>query len=153
MKIQNITKRLLPLLFVLASAPSFAINASITKTGKPPIVAVSTGGSGSTRLYISSSDFPAGTLSMSKTLLGIDWTTTSYPSSPNETVQLCYYRPYTANPVACHAITRNSTGTDIGFNNQTFAPGVEVEIRHTINGGPQPTSPAGTDSVTFRYSY
>jgi len=146
-------KILLPLIFVLISTPSFAVNGTIAKTAAPGVVVVTTGGVGTAYFNVLSADFPSGALSKTKTLQGVDWTTTSYPNHPLERVELCYYRPYTANPVACRPIAPNSSGTEPGFNNQTFGAGSQVTIRHWMNGGPQPASPAGRDSVTIRYSY
>lgn len=146
-------KKLLPLALLLISAPSFAVDAQITKSASPGVVIVTNGGVGQAAVFASSSDFPAGTLSKTKTLLGIDWQTTWYPNNPGETVQLCYYRPYSATAVGCVPIIRNASGTVTNFNNQPFGAGVEVMIRHSLNGGPQPASPAGRDTVTFRYRY
>lgn len=154
MKILTISKILLSSLFVLASAQSFAINAQITKSKTPPVITVTTGGAqASSRFPLVSSDFPAGTSSLKKTILGIDWTATSYSTALGETVELCYYRAYTATPIACHPIVKNSSGTDTGFNSEAFGLGVQIDIRHKITGGPQPSSPAGPDSITIRYSY
>ena len=146
-------KILLPLVFVLASAPSFAVDAAITKTASPGVIIVTNGGTGLAQFNILSANFPSGTLSKTKTLLGIDWQTTLYPNNPGETVQLCYYRPYSSTEVGCTTILRNSSGTVSNFNTQPFGPGAKVIIRHLANGGPQPAYPAGQDTVTFRYSY
>ena len=132
-------KILLPLVFVLASAPSFAVDAAITKTASPGVIIVTNGGTGLAQFNILSANFPSGTLSKTKTLLGIDWQTTLYPNNPGETVQLCYYRPYSSTEVGCTTILRNSSGTVSNFNTQPFGPGAKVIIRH--------------DTVTFRYSY
>lgn len=146
-------KGLLPFIFLLASVPSFAVTAQITKSATPSAVIVTIAGSGSAYFGLLSADFSSVARSATKTLQGIDWTTTSYPSNSTETVQLCYYRPYIGTPVDCHQITPNSSGTDNLFNNQQFGVGAEVEIRHLFNGGPAPAYPAGKDSVTIRYSY
>lgn len=88
-----------------------------------------------------------------KTLQGIDWSTTSYPNNTGETVELCYYRPYNSNPVSCTAILPNSSGTLTTYNGQSFGNGARVIIRHRVQGGQQPGYPAGSDTVTYRYSY
>lgn len=150
----KIMKMLLPLTFLLISAPSFATNASLTKTATPSVIVVTTGGGvGLATFFTSSADFPGTLLTKTKTLLGIDWQTTLYPNNPNETVQLCYFLPYTGNPVGCVPITKNSSGTVSNFNNQVFGLGTEVTIRHTVTGGPAPAIPSSHDTVTFRYSY
>ena len=100
-----------------------------------------------------SSDFPSGTGNKTKTLQGIDWSTTSYPNNTGETVELCYYRPYNSNPVSCTAILPNSSGTLTTYNGQSFGNGARVIIRHRVQGGQQPGYPAGSDTVTYRYSY
>lgn len=141
------------LMFAASEATLAATTASFTKTAAPRVVLVTTGGVGSAAFFASSTDFPAGTLSKPKTLLGINWQTTLYPNNPNESVDLCYFRPYAGTPVACVPINRNSSGTALNFNNEPFGLGVEVMIRHWTNGGPQPAYPAGRDTVTITYSY
>ena len=149
----NIMKMLLSLSFLLISAPSFAVNASFTKSASPGFVSVTNGGIGIAGFYAASTSFPSGTLNMPKTLLGIDWRTTLYPNNPAETVDICYYRPYTRIPVGCVPISRDSSGTITSFNNQLFDMGSEIRIFHYINGGPCCAFPAGKDTVTIHYSY
>ena len=146
-------KALLPLVIVLASAPSFAVDAVITKTASPGVIVVTNGGTGLAQFGLLSAYFPSGTSLKTKTLLGIDWRTTQYPNNPAETVQLCYHRPYSSTAVGCTVIARNASGTTSVFNSQLFGPGARVIIRHFANGGPQPAYPAGQDTVTFRYRY
>lgn len=38
-------------------------------------------------------------------------------------------------------------------NGQSFGNGARVIIRHRVQGGQQPGYPAGSDTVTYRYSY
>ena len=45
-KSMKFMKILLPLVFVLASAPSFAVDAAITKTASPVVIIVTNGGTG-----------------------------------------------------------------------------------------------------------
>jgi hypothetical protein len=146
-------KILLSLIFLVISAPSFATNASFTKTATPGVIIITNGGTGLATFFASSTDFPSGALTKPKTLLGIDYTTTLYPNNQPENVKLCYYRPYTGTYVGCVVILPNSSGTITTFNNQLFDVGTEVVIFHSLVGGPQPASPAGKDTVTFRYSY
>ncbi|MNF93099.1 hypothetical protein D3C84_757630 [compost metagenome] len=110
-------------------------------------------GTGLAQFPLLSTDFPSGTRSLTKTLQGIDWSTTSYPNNTGETVELCYYRPYSSNPVSCTGILPNSSGTLTNYNGQSFGNGAKVIIRHRVQGGQQPGYPAANDTVTFRYSY
>lgn len=153
---QMIKKTLLTLaLFSIATQGFAATTASITKTASPPVVIVTTGGgTGISFFNVLSADFPSGTLSKPKTLLGIDWKTTYYPNN-TETIQLCYYKPYQSTAAGCvNPIAPNSLGTITTFNAQQFGAGASVRIIHTVTG-PQPAYPVaqGKDSVTFRYSY
>lgn len=143
----------LALALAMASSYSYAIDATITKTVTPNVIIVVTGGTGLAQFNLLSGDFPSGTLSKPKTLQGIDWNTTLYPNNTGETVELCYYRPYASTPVGCTNILPNASGTVTAYNNQTFGPGAKVIIRHQVQGGQQPGYPAGSDTVTFRYSY
>lgn len=139
---------------VLASSYSHAVDDFITKTVTPDVIIVVSNGSGLAQFGLNSGDFPSGTGTKTKTLKGIDWSTTSYPNNNNESVELCYYRPYSSvTPVDCVPISQNSSGTVNNFNYQNFGPGAKVIIRHRVQGGQQPGYPAGSDSVTFRYSY
>lgn len=146
-------KKLLALFLILASSYSYATDATITKTVKPDNIIVVNNGTGLAQFGLLSTDFPSGTGNMTKTLQGIDWNTTYYPNNTGETVELCYYRPYNSNPVSCTDILPNSSGTLTTYNSQTFGNGAKVIIRHRVQGGQQPGYPAGTDTVTFRYSY
>lgn len=147
-------KTLLPLVLVLASASSFAVDAAITKTASPGVIVVTNGGTGLAQFGLLSAYFPTGTSLKTKTLRSINWQTTFYPNHPNETVELCYYRPYSSTAVGCVPINPpHSSGIVNNFNSQPFGPGARVIIRHYVNGGPQPASPAGLDTVTFNYSY
>lgn len=142
---------LIPLL--LASSYSYAIDATITLTAKPSNIIVTTPGSGMAHFSLISSNFPSGTGLKTKTLQGIDWSTTSYPNNTGEQVELCYWRPYNSTNQTCVPILPNSSGTVTVFNNESFGPGAGVLIRHTVTGGQAPGYPAGSDTVTYRYSY
>lgn len=147
-------KLLVALPLVLASSYSYAVDAVITKTVKPDNIIVVNGGAGLAQFGLSSTDFPSGTGTKTKSLKKIDYSTTNYPNNTDETVELCYYRPYSSvTPVGCKPISPNSTGTVTDFNSQSFGPGAKVIIRHRVQGGQQPGYPAGKDTVTIHYSY
>jgi hypothetical protein len=145
-------KRLLALALALVSSYSYAVDAYITKVDAPDNVVV-VPGTGLAQFSLITSNFPSGTGLKTKTLQGIDWSTTSYPNN-TEWVELCYYRPYNNTaPVGCEVISASSSGTVNTFNSQSFGPGASVIIRHHVLSGQKPAYPAGTDTVTFRYSY
>lgn len=132
---------------------AYAIDRSITKTQTPdPVLVISNNaGVGLAFFNLATSDFPSGTLPYPKQLLGVDWKTTYYPQSISESVELCYYRPYSSEK-NCVAINPNSSGTLSDFNGEAFNHGSRVTIGHTVLGGVPPYArPAGVDSVTFRY--
>ena len=129
--------KLLALSLILASSYGYAIDATITKTDSPDIIIVVNNGTGLAQFGLISSDFPSGTGNKTKTLQGIDWSTTSYPNNTGETVELCYYRPYNSNPVSCTAILPNSSGTLTTYNGQSFGNGARV-----INSPPCAGRPA-----------
>jgi len=138
---------------VFAMPCSYAANESLTKTRRPGSIVLVKDGTAFAMFGLNSVDIPRGTYNKTRTLRGIDWSTTSYPDNTGETVELCYYRPDAYNPVDCIAIAPNSSGATNVFNNQPFGVRARVMIRHRVNGGQQPGLPAGEDSVTFHYSY
>lgn len=145
-------KKLLPVALIAVSASCFAIDASLTKSAVPRNIILA-GIPSSSRLNPLASDFPSGSLNKTKTLLGLDYQTTSYPGNTGETIKMCYYLPYTSTAVGCVDIQPNSSGTVNVFNDKKFGDGVQVEIRHNVTGGTFPGVPAGQDRVTFRYRY
>ena len=151
----GIRKAMLAVLVVsMLCANSTAYAETITKVVKPDIINVlSNGGSGLAQFNLFSTDFPSGTLAIPRKLQGIDWTTTSYLQSIGEDVELCFYLPFNSTQVGCERLSPNASGTLDVFNNQRFGNGSKVIIRHTIKGGSDRVSrPAGSDSLTFRFS-
>lgn len=128
--------------------------ASISLSKRPSnINVVSEGGTGVATLGIVSSDFPPGKSGGIKQLLGIGWSTTSYPQNVNEQVKLCYYRPFNTAQQTCEWIRPHSTGTTSMFNDQKFGNGAGVIIYHQVQGGGARIGyPAGNDSVVFYYA-
>ncbi|WP_141439662.1 hypothetical protein [Vreelandella titanicae] len=147
---------LLGLVFVGASISinAHATDASITKSVSPgSMLVLPNGGTRMSQFGLISSDFPRGTLPKRKTLTSIEWQTTWYPEGEGETLELCYFRPYSRTEVGCRAIQPNSSGTINDFNNQRFDNGAKVTIFHRVNGGRDVIQPVGQDIVTFRYTY
>lgn len=152
---------LLAVFFVLAVITKDAAVAAehfITKSVAPgPVLVLSNSntvpGVGFATFNVLAVDIPAGTLVNPKQLLEVRWSTTYYPGTLGEDVQLCYYRPFSSQE-NCHTIFPNSSGELMIFNDQSFGHGSKVTIKHKVLGGTRPHArPAGVDSVTFKYRY
>lgn len=137
---------------------AFAVEGVVTKTAAPdPVLILSNSNTepsiGFARFSILGPDIPAEARLVPRKLLGIRWSTTYYPQTLNETVELCYYRPFSSQR-ECRPIQPNSSDELTFFNDQPFGHGSIVDIRHSVLGGERPYArPAGVDSVTFRYRY
>nr|WP_314568862.1 hypothetical protein [uncultured Pseudomonas sp.] len=140
---------------ILCSNGLSAEERTLTKTVKPDVINVlSIGGSGLAQFGVTAADLPEGTIATPKKLKGIDWRTTYYPQNINETIELCYYLPFTGAALGCRKITPNSQGTLSDFNGERFGHGSRIIIRHSVEaGGARLGYPATTDSVSIRYSY
>lgn len=142
----------------IASGSVFAEERLLTKTDAPtPVLVLSMSdiypGTGFSTFNVMSTDIPAGTLSLPKKLLGIQWSTTYYPKTIRDDMELCYYRPFSSEKT-CQDIQPSSSGTLEIFNDQAFGHGSKVVINHSVRGGEPPFArPAGVDSVTFKYQY
>lgn len=152
---------LLAVCFVLALATkdtAVAAEHSITKSVAPsPVLVLSNSntvpGVGFANFNVLAVDVPPGTLVDPKQLLEVRWSTTYYPGTLGEDVQLCYYRPFSSQE-NCHTIFPNSSGALMIFNDQSFDHGAKVTIKHRVLGGARPHArPAGVDSVIFKYRY
>ena len=89
-----------------------------------------------------------------KKLLGIEWRTTHYLENFNERVELCYLRPFNSEDSNCKQIFPNASGVLHDFNDLPFGNGTGVTIKHHVGpGGTVIGHPAGSDTVTYRYSY
>lgn len=145
------------LIFVmlLAMGVTYAQESAINKSSKPAaIVVLSNGGFGLAFFNLLNVDFPSGTATLPKKLMGIEWTTTYYPDAVGESVEFCYFRPYNSVKENCRAISPNSSGVVLDFNDLPFGNGAGVTIRHNVEGAGVPVAnAAGNDSVTYRYSY
>lgn len=148
----------LVVLMVVNNDSAFAVDGVLSKTMAPgPVLILSNANVspsvGFSRFSILALDIPAEARLVPRQLLGIRWSTTYYPGTLNEMVDLCYYRPFSSER-ECKRISPNSSGELTEFNDQPFGHGSVVEIRHSILGGSPPYArPAGVDSVTYRYRY
>lgn len=98
-------------------------------------------------------DIPSGTLYDPKQISEIRWSTTHYPGTLREQIELCYYRAFNAEK-DCRDIFPSSSGVLMDFNNQPFGHGSKVTIFHKVWGGTPPYArPAGVDSLTIKYRY
>lgn len=145
-------------LMVVNNDSSFAADGVVSKTIAPGQVLILSNANvspsvGFSRFSILAQDIPAEARLVPRQLLGIRWSTTYYPGTLNERVELCYYRPFSSDR-DCREIRPNSSGELTGFNDQPFGHGSIVDIRHHVLGGSPPYArPAGVDSVTYRYRY
>lgn len=145
-------------LVVFTKEIAWATEFSITKSGAPGQVLVLSNshtdpGVGFTNFNVLYPDIPPGTLNDPKQLLEIRWSTTYYPGTLRDDVELCYFRPFSAEK-NCETISPNSSGVLMVFNDQSFGHGSKVTIYHRVLGGTPPYArPAGVDSVTFKYRY
>ncbi|USV99455.1 hypothetical protein KUA23_20770 [Pseudomonas pergaminensis] len=129
-----------------------------TKTVAPtPVLVLSNSNTVPSREFanfsVLAADIPSGTLQDPKQISEIRWSTTYYPGTLSEKVELCYFRSFSAEK-DCRDIFPSSSGVLMDFNNQSFGHGSKVTIFHTVLGGTPPYArPAGVDSVTIKYSY
>lgn len=162
--IEKITMRQLTKKCVLAALLSSAVvgahagTAAIQKTTTPPQALIfSTGAGFSAGAYfgLSGSDFPGSLLTANKKLTSIDVQTTSYIGATNDVVSVCYLPPYTTQSNYCRNEIVPGTSVSLkDFNNLPFGNGASFVIRHNPSGRPSTTlNPAGTESVTYNYSY
>ena len=141
-------KKLLPLALMFVSVTGMAGEFSLTKSKAPHRIIVSPGMGGAA--------FPIGYMDTrprtSYTLESIEWSTTGFPQSVGETVQLCYGSG--GNPDDCDSIAPNSSGTSYRFRGKTFRAGSMAVIRHSSAvGGARNSQPSGEDWVRFNLSY
>ena len=140
-------------IFLLPYGAVCAEEKVISKTVTPSVInVISIGGTGLAVFYLSHAYFPAGSFGVPKQLLGIDWSTTSYPENIKESVELCYSQPYNGAQQTCVPIWPGTSGTLTNFNDQRFGQGARITIKHhVLGGGARVGYPAGSDAVTVRY--
>ncbi len=143
---------------LLMGHPVFAAESTVSKSAAPgPVLILSNANIdpsiGFSRFNISHSDIPRDASLKPKELLEIRWNTTYYPQTLNDSVELCYYRPFSSTR-SCETIFPNSSGVILRFNDQPFGPGSIIDIRHSVLGGSPPYArPAGVDSIILKYRY
>ncbi|SDH42390.1 hypothetical protein [Pseudomonas abietaniphila] len=141
-------KKLLPFALLFVSVSGMAGQASVTKVDTPNRI-VLPGGTGLSVYTIGSRDMQGQTIAK---IDSIEWSTTGYPRSIGEAVELCF-RTYGAG-TRCVPIAPNSYGVSYDFNDESFYPGAGVNIRHTTTAGSARNSqPSGQDTVRFNISY
>ncbi|MBY0575164.1 MAG: hypothetical protein K2P67_00995 [Gallionellaceae bacterium] len=138
----------------LAATPGYAVNGSFSKTKNPGYIVVA-GLPGTARFGTLSSDFPAGTLNMTKTITSVSYAATTYTNGAiNQQVIICMTRQYSTVNDVCLDISNARSGTLSVFNGKTIAAGVDFSIQHRLTGGTYPTAtPATPDQITVNYSY
>lgn len=154
---------LLGLAFVGASISvnAHATDASITTESTPGrmLVLGGEGIGGVTRSHLRPArhDFPKDSGLSSKRVTTIEWQTTWYPEAIEQSVELCYFRPYSRNHVGCIQVSPNSSGSTTHFSGQRFNEGTEVQLVYRAKSAtgvlPRHVAPAGKDRVVFHFSY
>ncbi|BBI92927.1 hypothetical protein SSYM_0464 [Serratia symbiotica str. Tucson] len=103
----------------MVSLPTSAATNSISKTAAAKMFTVLSDGRGMpaiTFFILSPSNFSSATVNKPNTLSSVAYSIAAYPVSLTDTVQLCYYRPYTAAPSLCRGVTSGSTSATPDFN-------------------------------------
>lgn len=139
---------------VIAATPSYAVNGTFTKSKNPGYIVVS-GLPATARFGTLSSDFPAGTLNLTKTITSVTYVATGYTNgATSQQVRVCMTKQYSTAIDACLSVTGPSSGAVPVFVGKKIAPGVDLFIEHKLTGGTYPTAtPATPDQITVNYSY
>ena len=146
-------KKLLVALAMLASASTYAGTGTITKNAKPGNM-YGNGWISYSRMGILSSDFPSGTLNLTKTITSVQYTWYPYVGPTSQQAWICYDTPYQTTQGNCLEITGAQTGTTTFYNTFQFDAGSTFYIKHQVFGGTYPmTPPATADQVKVTYSY
>lgn len=144
---------ILPLLLA-ASASAFATNASISKSARPGNIVGTAPFYSYATFPITSTNFPSGTSSLTKTITSVQYTWQHYQNGTTDKVELCYDRPFQFNHEYCYEVTTSQSGTSTAFNALQFANGSTFYIKHTISGPNSPKLPSLTnDTIIVNYSY
>lgn len=136
--------RYLSLVLMFASMSALAGEYSVTMVDTPNRITVP----GGTGLSVWSFGSRETRRQQSGKVLSIEWSTTNYPQSVGEEVELCFrvYRGETR----CVPIEPGASGINYEFKGESFFPGAGLNIRHTTKaGGARNSRPSGQDKVTF----
>ena len=141
-------KKLLPLALVFVSMSGMAADYAITKTATPYSIMGTVRGHSMHRVM--GQDYPRG-YRYEPALVGISWNATVFPKSTGVTAELCMNRQGASEN--CMPITPGSNGYTQYFNHGVLGYTTNMIIRHTQEGGPARSVPAGSNSVTFHIRY
>lgn len=137
----------------VSASPSFATSASFTKQKNPGYISVQ-GLDGTSYFATLSGDFPAGTLSKTKTITSLQYSYGTYSNGSTQTVQVCMTKAYSSVYEVCQNITGSQSGTASSFAGKVISAGKDIRIIHTLTGGTYPTTtPATQDQITVMFSY
>jgi hypothetical protein len=136
--------RYLSLVLMFASVSAMAGEYSVTMVDTPNRITVP-GGVGLSVYSIGSRETRR---QLSGKVVSIEWSTTSYPQSVGEEVELCF-RVYKGE-TPCVPIAPGTSGISYEFQGESFFPGAGVNIRHkTKEGGQRNSRPSGQDRIKF----
>lgn len=136
--------RYLSLVLVFTSMSAMAGQYSVTMVDTPNRIAVP-GGVGLSVYSLGSRETRK---QLSGKVVSIEWSTTNFPRSVGEEVELCF-RVYLGE-TRCVPIEPGTSGINHEFKGESFFPGAGLHIRHkTKVGGERNSRPAGQDKVTF----
>lgn len=142
---------ILPLLF---ASQAFAASGTITKNAKPGNIYGTADAVSYANFSILSSDFPSGTLNLTKTITSVQYTWYHYQNGTTVKVELCYDRPYQATHQYCTDVSGAQTGSSTAFNSLQFGAGSTFYLKHTIGGPNSPKLPSTSyEQVKVNYNY
>jgi hypothetical protein len=143
-------KKLLPLALMFVSVTGMAGEFSVTKTERPNAIFKS-GVKAFSMHRLNNRDYPTGASMYMSQLVGISFSATSFPQSIGETAEICWKQQDASED--CIPITPGSSGYTNHFNSLTFGYASFMMIKHSQTGGPNRSSPIGSDSITFHVRY
>jgi hypothetical protein len=151
-------KKIFLILALLVSASSFATTQTITKNARPSTSIICSGCSSYSTMGLLSTDFPAGTLPLKKTITSVQYKWYPFTGSgiTGQQAFICYDTPYQGTRGNCTEITSSQTGTTTFYNTFQFDNGSTFYIKHTVFGTPTPPywSPSSTlDQIVITYTY
>lgn len=147
-------RKLIIILPLLLASHAFAATGTITKTAKPGNIYGTAPAFSYANFGFISSNFPSGTLTLTKTITSVQYTWYHYQNGTTDKVELCYDRPYQSSHQYCYNVTASQTGVSYDFNTLQFDAGSTFYLKHTISGPNSPKLPSTSyDQVIVNYSY